>query len=207
MPLTDAGRNNMLTGGLGNAITHISLHSGDPSTTGANELTGGSPAYARKAVTWNAAASGLRTQNGALVFDVPTGTTVYHVGFWTAITAGTFLGYFPVGAAAYNVEAATFAASTDVFTSYAHGYSNDFRILVYDIHTAGVPTGYTEGTVYFVVAAATDTFQLSATSGGAAVNGTTDGEVGVQRCTPEVFAAQGTYTIADTALSLNAQFV
>lgn len=207
MPLVDAGRNAMLTGGLGNVISHISLHNGDPSTTGANELTGGSPAYARKAVTWNAAASGARTNNGALVFDVPTGVTVLHVGFWSAITAGTFYGYFPVGAAAYSVQGATFAASTDTFTSYAHGYSNDQRLLVYDLNQTGVPTGYTEGTVYWVVGVATDTFQLSATQGGAAVNGTTDSEVGVQRCTPEVFAAQGTYTIGDTALSLNAQFV
>lgn len=207
MPLVDAGRNAMLSGGLGNVITHISLHSGDPSTTGTNELTGGSPAYARKAVTWNAAASGLRTNNGALVFDVPTGITVYHVGFWSALTVGTFYGYFPVGAASYAVQGATFLASTDVFTSYGHGYSNDQRILVYDLNQAGVPTGFTEGTVYYVIGSTTDTFQLSATSGGASVAGTTDGEVAVQRCTPEVFAAQGTYTIADTALVLNAQFV
>jgi hypothetical protein len=204
MPLVDAGRNAMLTGGLGNVISHISLHNGDPSTTGANEITGGSPAYARKAVTWNTAASGLRTNNGALVFDVPA-TTVLHVGLWSAITAGTFYGYFPVGG--YVVQAATYVASTDVFTSFAHGYSNDFRVLVYDVATAGVPTGLTEGTVYFVVGATADTFQLSATSGGSAVNGTTDGEVIVQRCLPEVFAGQGTYTIADTALVLNAQVV
>jgi len=207
MPLNDAGRNAMLTGGLGNVISHISLHSGDPSTTGANELAGGSPAYSRVAVTWNAAASGLRTNNGALVFNVPTATTVLHVGFWSAISAGTNYGYSPVGAASYAVQAATFLASTDVFTSYAHGYANDDRILVYDVGGAGVPTGFTEGTVYFVIATATDTFQLSATSGGATVAGTTNGEVAVQRCTPEVFGAQGTYTIADTALVLNAQFV
>jgi hypothetical protein len=195
----------MLTGGLGNAVSHISLHSGDPSTTGANELTGGSPAYARKAVTWNTAASGLRTNNGALVFDVPAATTVFHVGLWSAITAGTFYGYFPVGGAA--VQAATYVASTDVFTSFAHGYVNTDRVLVYDVAQAGAPTGLTEGTVYFVVGATTDTFQLSATSGGSAVNGTTDGEVAVQKCVPEVFAAQGTYTLPDTLLVLNAQLV
>jgi hypothetical protein len=36
-------------------ITHLSLHTASPSTTGANEATGGSPAYARKSVTFNAA--------------------------------------------------------------------------------------------------------------------------------------------------------
>lgn len=37
-------------------VTHASLHSADPGATGTNELAGGSPAYARKAVTVNAAA-------------------------------------------------------------------------------------------------------------------------------------------------------
>lgn len=206
MPLYDAGRNAMLTGGLGNVITHVSLHNGDPSTTGANELTGGSPAYARKAVTWGTAASGLRANStAALDFDIPAGTTVLHFGFWSASTAGTAYGYFPVGG--FAVQGAIFTASTDVFSSFAHGYSNGDRVLVYDIGLAGVPTGYTEGTVYFVVAAATDTFQLSATLGGGAVNGTTDGEVAVQKCLPEVFAAQGVYSMAIGAIVLNAQLV
>lgn len=74
------------------AATYGSLHSGAPGDTGANEITGGSPAYARKAVTWNAAASGSLDSSNAPVFDVPSGTTVAHVGFWDAVTAGNFLG-------------------------------------------------------------------------------------------------------------------
>lgn len=42
--------------GQAEGCTHGSLHSAY-SSSGANELTGGSPAYARKALTW-AAASG-----------------------------------------------------------------------------------------------------------------------------------------------------
>ena len=38
------------------------------------ELTGGSPAYARKAVTWAAAAAGIRDNTAALLFDVPAST-------------------------------------------------------------------------------------------------------------------------------------
>ena len=44
----EAAKNSMLDA---LSITHISLHDDDPSTTGANEVTGGSPAYARKAAT------------------------------------------------------------------------------------------------------------------------------------------------------------
>lgn len=64
------------------------LHTADPG--GANsataEVSGGSPAYARKAVAWNAASGGVATQNGDIVFDVPA-TTVAWASLWN--TAGT----------------------------------------------------------------------------------------------------------------------
>lgn len=204
MPFTDAARNAALDG-LAGVITHVSLHSGDPSTTGANELTGGSPAYARKAVTWAAAASGQRASSGALTFDVPASTTCYHVGFWDALTVGNFYGYFPLGG--FSPQAATIDAATDVFTSFAHGYSNTNQVLVYDVQAAGLSTGFTEGTVYFVIGATADTFQLSTTSGGSASTVTTSMEVIVQRVLPEAFGAQGTLTIASGQLILDARIV
>lgn len=74
-------------------ITHVSLHTAAPGDTGANEVAGGSPAYARQPIAFNAPAGGVMddSTNGA-VFNVPAGTTVTHVGFWSAVTAGTFLG-------------------------------------------------------------------------------------------------------------------
>lgn len=65
------------------------LHTGDPggANSASNEVTGGSPAYARKAVAWNAASGGTATQNGDVVLDVPAGTTVSWVSLWN--TAGT----------------------------------------------------------------------------------------------------------------------
>ncbi len=69
--------------------TRWALHTGDPgaANTASNEVSGGSPAYARKAVAWNAASGGVATQNGDVVFDVPAGTTVSWVSLWN--TAGT----------------------------------------------------------------------------------------------------------------------
>jgi hypothetical protein len=69
--------------------TRWALHTGDPgaANTASNEVTGGSPAYARKAVAWNAASGGVATQNGDVVLDVPAGTTVAWVSLWN--TAGT----------------------------------------------------------------------------------------------------------------------
>ena len=67
-----------------------------------------------------------------------------------------------------------------------------------------MPAGLTEGTVYFVVGAATDTFQLALTSGGAAIDITGIGELFFQKVIPEVFASQGQITVAAAALVLDA---
>lgn len=203
MPLNTNGQNALLSSGLGNLVTHISLHTGDPSTTGANEATGGSPAYARKAVTWAAAASGQRSNNAALTFDVPAGTYQY-AGMWDALTVGNFYGYFPLGG--FTPMTANIDAATDVFTSFAHGLVNTNQVLVYDIQTAGLVT-FVEGTIYFVVSATTDTFQLSATSGGAAITIATSFECAVQRILPETFAAQGQYQFNASNFILDARFV
>ncbi|MBU0967319.1 MAG: hypothetical protein KKA54_13170 [Proteobacteria bacterium] len=61
-------------------VAYASLHNGDPGATGTNEVTGGSPAYARKAVTFNAAAAGARALNADVTFDVPACTVMY-VGY------------------------------------------------------------------------------------------------------------------------------
>jgi hypothetical protein len=80
-----------------------SLHTGDPGTTGANEVSGGSPAYARKAISFAAASSGSKASSSSPVLDVPAATTVTHVGYWDASTSGHFL-------AGSDVTDETFAA-------------------------------------------------------------------------------------------------
>jgi hypothetical protein len=78
------------------AITAISgfasLHTADPGTTGASEVSGGSPAYARKAISWNAASSGSAATTATVTFDIPTSTTVSYYGLWSASSGGTFRG-------------------------------------------------------------------------------------------------------------------
>ena len=75
------------------AATYVSLHTADPGTTGASEATGGSPAYARKAITWGTPtfSAGTETVSSAatITFDVPAGTYAYF-GLWDAL-AGNYL--------------------------------------------------------------------------------------------------------------------
>jgi hypothetical protein len=68
---------------------YISLHSADPGTTGASEISGGT--YARVAVTWNAPAAGVSTNVGAISINLPASTTAAFIGVWSAITAGTYM--------------------------------------------------------------------------------------------------------------------
>ena len=96
MPYSTVGKNLMLDALRGTnptvAIAYASLHTASPGDTGANEVTGGSPAYARKAITMAAASAGAIAASSQPVFDIPGSTTITHVGFWSAVSGGTFLG-------------------------------------------------------------------------------------------------------------------
>ncbi len=81
-------RNNLATSYATNA-THGALYTTVPGASAGTEVSGGSPAYARKTMGWGAAATSAVT--GAPVFDVPSGTTVLGFGVHTAVTAGTYL--------------------------------------------------------------------------------------------------------------------
>lgn len=95
MPLTDNERNAIATAEAARLL-FASLHTANPGTTGANEVTGGSPAYARKSLSFAAASGGTATAS-EVTFDVPAGTYT-HFGVWDAATAGTFRGGNPLSA-------------------------------------------------------------------------------------------------------------
>lgn len=76
-------------------------YTGDPGATGVvNEVTGGSPAYARKAITWASATSATPSSKALTatfpVFDIPASTTVAFIGIWTLASGGTYGGCWDV---------------------------------------------------------------------------------------------------------------
>lgn len=172
------------------------------SSTGTNEVTGGSPAYARKAATWAAAASGAKATSASMVFDVPASTTVRWVGFFDASTAGNFLGMTPNGGGVPQDFVVPDIAN-DTLECVAHGFSNGNTVVVWAVPGDPVPTGLAEGTVYYVVNSTTDDLQLSATSGGAAINITAIGAGLLQRLVEETFGAQGTHTVTSATMTLD----
>lgn len=91
MALNDAGKNIALDA-VAAAITHLGLANNVIGSGSAGELSGGSPAYARKAATWGAAASGSVALTGSYAFDIPPAETVRRATFHSALTAGTYYG-------------------------------------------------------------------------------------------------------------------
>lgn len=186
---TDAAVNLMLDA---EGTTHLSLHTAY-SASGANEVSGGSPAYARIAASWAAAASRAKALSAAATFDVPA-TTVRWIGRWTAITAGTFLGMGPLQG---NEKEFTVDPATDVFRQVAHGYLDTDQVVFYG---DTVPAPLVAGTIYFVRDKTTDTYKVAATSGGSAIDITAEPGAAcvVSKIVPEVYAAQGTLKVPTT---------
>lgn len=89
MAITILAQRNAMATAYGVAAPNGSMFtSTGPGTTGAatNEVTGGSPAFARKALSWGAASSSAIT-SAATAFDIPSGTTPTFFG----VTVGAVL--------------------------------------------------------------------------------------------------------------------
>jgi hypothetical protein len=70
---------------------YVSLHTSSPGSTGANEATGGSPAYARQQTTWGADSTDDGVRAGSEVTIDAAAGTYTHMGLWTAASGGTFI--------------------------------------------------------------------------------------------------------------------
>lgn len=199
--LTTSGRNQLLDA---TDAAYAAAHSGYPGSTGAsNELTGGSPAYARKAITYASAASGAKASNADITIDVPALTTVNWISAWTASTAGTCRLVSPNGADPKEFAA---DASSDLIWTPGNSYTNGDQVTVYGVGNA--PAGLTKGTTYFVVNASGEKCKLSATNGGSAIDLTDegDGDVMISKIVAEIYGGQGTFKIASGNISIALNF-
>lgn len=113
MPIAVGEANKMLDAWAGrttytaNAAVWAKLHTGDPGAAGTSNAA---TSTTRKQVTWASAASQVLASSAALTWsggDLTATETISHLSFWTASTAGTFL-----GSAALNTSAAVTAGET-----------------------------------------------------------------------------------------------
>lgn len=147
--------------------------------------------YARAAITFGAptaAAGGRQVANSALVtFPQNTGSTEDEIGFgiYDASTSGNLL---DVGLLAPGAPCFATVTVADTVTAPSHGFANTQKVRIDRVPGTTLPTGLSEDTEYFVITSATDTFQLSLTSGGAAIDITTAGAMLVLPYTPVTVA-------------------
>jgi hypothetical protein len=83
-----AAMKNIVADAYKGAAAYGALYTTAPGASAGTEVSGGSPAYARKALSWGASSNGVTSVT--VTFDVPSGTTVVGAGVHTAVTAGTY---------------------------------------------------------------------------------------------------------------------
>ena len=125
------------------ALVWMSLHSDDPGSSGANEITFGTGASGRQAVPFT------DTNTSDVSYTVGEAVTVTYIGFWTAQTAGTFLGGFPM-VGTMQLVTGIFGA-TDWWAP-SHGFAVGDNVRLFDPpgFVATIPAPYTADTPYVV---------------------------------------------------------
>ena len=104
MAIATTAEKNSLATKYGADTTFAAIFTADPGTSGTvtGEVTGGSPAYARKAISWGAPSGGVVT--ATVTFDVPAGTTVTFAGVCSASTGATLLDKVAVTSQAFATQ-------------------------------------------------------------------------------------------------------
>ena len=112
----------------------------------------------------------------ALSATTDTGTYTVNWGDGTSAqtyTSGAQANYqYAYSASGLTDTPVTFTAATSTVNRTSHGYTNGMTI---SFNTVVTTTGIVAGQIYYVVNATTNTFQVSATSGGSAITLTNDG--------------------------------
>lgn len=209
MTISNNGENQVLDeifnaggGTFPSANVYVSLHTGDPGETGANEATGGS--YARQQADFSAAASGTLSNSANIDFTLMPAATIVAWGIWDAVSAGNcfWTGWFST-LSGLAIVTDTELTNNDIL-SPEHGNVADDRVVFENVEGITDIVGLTLGTLYFVIATglATNSFRISTTSGGGAVDITDDGANLWRRVVPKVVNSGDTFRIATGDLDI-----
>lgn len=164
------------------------LRAGNQSTDEVSYGTGGGT-YARQPIARSTAGfttSSRQTVNDAALVFPTNNSGDTEARFWSigaAVSGASKIVRF--GHFGDAVKPAIALDTSDLITCRAHGFSAGYEVVFWATPGQSIPTGLTEGVVYFVIATglATDEFSVSATAGGAAVNITAAGACAVGRVT------------------------
>ncbi len=160
---------------------YISLHTADPGEAGSQTTSEASyTGYARVAVARSGAgftvAGNSVTNAATITFGACTAglNTLSHFGIGSDVSGAGNL--FFKGALGSALGPFTGATSDTITIPGLSGVVVDDRISFYANDLGVLPTGMTEGTIYFVKTVSGDAITISTTSGGATVDLTTSGD-------------------------------
>lgn len=88
MAIQTSTMKNTLSDAYKGAATHAALYTSAPTSTQGTEATGGSPAYARKSLSWGSSSAGVVSAS-AVTFDVASGQTIVGAGVHSSATVNT----------------------------------------------------------------------------------------------------------------------
>lgn len=166
---------------------YVSLHTADPGETGtastneANYTGYSRVAVVRSASGWTVSGTNpTQVSNAALItFGACTAgsNTITH---W-ALSGPTGSGAEAIvykGTLGSAIAGPFTASAADLFTCPGHGLTTNDRVAFYPAFGSSLPTGVTEGTLYWVIATGltADAFSVSTTQGGAALDVTAVGD-------------------------------
>ena len=171
--------------GLQNSVAagslYVSLHTAEPGEAG--DQTTNETAYTNYARMAVARTSGGWTVSGNQVSNAAainfaqcglTGAPITHWGIGTdASGAGKLLYKGPLSSV---VQGPFTAKADDTITIPGHSLAVNERVAFYPAFGSSLPTGITEGTIYWVKTVSGDDILISATQGGAAVDITAVGD-------------------------------
>lgn len=93
MGTSSTARGNAAADAIVSGTTHVSLHTGDPGATGANEATGNG--YARQSITMGAASGKTTSNTNAPTWTASGGNlgggALTYYGLWDSVSGGNFL--------------------------------------------------------------------------------------------------------------------
>ncbi len=196
--------------GLSNSVGSSNLTLALKQTDGSTDPSSGGSAV-KVAMRSNTATSGAlneRSITAALSLVITSGTTLGTVNsvaknLWIYLIDSDGAGTMKLGASTFQYDeddlqttvAESFSATATnaspcVFTASAHGLINQNKIRI----TGTPPTGFSTGTDYYLVNKATNTFQLSATPGGTAINSSSTGSSIVIHIADPMLVSDAVYT-------------
>lgn len=187
---------------------YVSLHTADPGEAGSQTTSEATyTSYARVAVARSGAswtvATNSATNAAAVSFPKCTGgtNTITHFGIGTDSTgAGVLLFKGPLA----SVVQGPFTAKTDdTITIPGHSFAVGENCAFYPAYGSSLPTGITEGTVYFVKTVSGDDITISTTSGGATLDITAVGDGVAFECTTLAVSNNIIPEFAATTLTIN----